>query len=509
MKKYYPKKTKSKLFILSLFTIVFLTVYSCHKAETASAVNNPAAYTIDLNVLKASYTSDTLAGKTQNFATANNPPTKIITSLNVSWALVHYLKRATSRVFEFDMQHDAKSITPVQPVAGQNIRYYSKTSLVFINFNDSTKRRFFMKVTETVSDSGTSVLNNVHYNHIPVNFTGRILYYTTAKKLINGYNYVNGKITNGYMPSSASVSGGKTIQSTDKQTLSEYFCIDWYWGNNQDGWEYLGTDCYLVTQESGGDAGGDGGGGCPVASSPTQGNPTPTDPNPGYVDHEPLNVIGGKLTVMDTGNCDPQAVVQDIKDSLVNQCLIQALNQILLNQNINTTISTLINKIFNTNDKVNITYKESSSFVSTKLGNTVNDGYSLNSAGDTVLNITVSLNSNVLPGASQELIAVTILHEALHGYLDYTRIQGITGDPLAEHYYMSTKYIDLLRNAIQTTFHLNSGAVNALILSEMGDLAKSAPLTFDSIVVSHGLTHNGILDSLTLYENGTKGTPCH
>lgn len=223
----------------------------------------------------------------------------------------------------------------------------------------------------------------------------------------------------------------------------------------------------------------------------------------------PLNVIGGKLTVMDTGNCDPQAVVQDIKDSLVNQCLIQALNQILLNQNINTTISTLINKIFNTNDKVNITYKESSSFVSTKLGNTVNDGYSLNSAGDTVLNITVSLNSNVLPGASQELIAVTILHEALHGYLDYTRIQGITGDPLAEHYYMSTKYIDLLRNAIQTTFHLNSGAVNALILSEMGDLAKSAPLTFDSIVVSHGLIHNGILDSLTLYENGTKGTPCH
>ncbi len=84
--------------------------------------------------------------------------------------------------------------------------------------------------------------------------------------------------------------------------------------------------------------------------------------------------------------------VPDIIDSLKDTCLNKTLHKILLTQNINNTIGNLLNKVFNSNSKVNITYAEDNNLTYPRLANTPAPGsWTLNAAGDTVFNITVYL----------------------------------------------------------------------------------------------------------------------
>lgn len=78
--------------------------------------------------------------------------------------------------------------------------------------------------------------------------------------------------------------------------------------------------------------------------------------------------------------------------------------------NLENRISAWLNKVFNNTTENNITFR-----VSTKLGSKVDGAWNTNNAiGSTQ---TISLNADMLSKASQEYIAATMFHEALHGYL--------------------------------------------------------------------------------------------
>lgn len=81
--------------------------------------------------------------------------------------------------------------------------------------------------------------------------------------------------------------------------------------------------------------------------------------------------------------------------------------------NLNNDLARLLKDTFDTNDKVNITFKAKEGMGSV-------DGIkSFTEYKNGVFNTTIDLNADVLKYATQEYILVTMYHEFIHAYLSY------------------------------------------------------------------------------------------
>jgi len=459
MRKYYPKSLFSKLLPILLFTAVVILVYSCRKNSIAKQDSpSPATgYQIDLMALKADYISDTaVAGKNIMTAGVNGLP-NLIKNMNVKWETLYYLRRTASRVIEFELDKN-KNTVPVSPNAGQYINYHDKTDLVFLQFDNGNKMRFFMKVVETGADTTGGIIQNLHYNHIPNNFTGHILYYTTAKQLLCAYLISNGKTTGIYSPNTITNSG-KTIQSASgKNSLDIFECTSWYWGDDDDGWDYIGTTCVtLVVQDGGGPPSapgdGDGGGGSynpcdPPSTGPLgPGTPNPPDPNAPPVAIDNIGVIGGHPKIMDISACPPDAITPpQVIDSVKNSCLKGMVDSIM-SKNIKGKIDSMIQGVFGGTQKLNLTFTDQIAMqVATDDGEEFGQ-YDKNNP-TVLIGAAIDLNAVTLATSSKEFIAATIMHEALHAYLDS---KGIAiGD--AQHDVMAANYVNSMANDLMAMF---------------------------------------------------------
>jgi len=391
------------------------------------------------------------------------------------------------------MQADSDLIVTRQIKPGDSVFYKNKTAAVFIRLNDGTRLNFFMKVIEDYTQTHKSVIGNLHYRQIPATFTGVVVFYTLDRKFINGFRYNNGRkvaALNGTKGGSSNSklqvnSTGKTVNVAEPEPDPDDCGGETvYWDLDDCTYypDYGAYDC--------GDA-------TPVWVVPD--DPCDTgggDPDPG-VTGDPTPSSGSSST---TPPPTPAII-----DSLTDSCLIKTLNKILLTQNINNTIGNLIDSTFNVSSKVNITYKQDTTLSNTRLANTPAPGSITINNGDTTFNITVSLNEKVLPGASQELTAITMLHEGLHGYFEYYGVAP--GDALSQHLLMATKYVNTLRASLKSVFpNLSDADANSLILYEMADIATTSASAFTTLATSYNLTPTTIVNTGNAYLNHTSGT---
>jgi hypothetical protein len=420
--------SQTKCFAILLFTAMLLIVNSCKKYVNQS---DPGfnGNQIDLSLLKSIYNNDTTNATTS---------VSMIKNRDVKWDRIYFQQRAKSRVMEFDLNNDGHIWT----MSPNPQNYFNKNSFVFLDFNDGTHLDFYMKTIEDHTDkTKKSVLNYVHYNTIPSNFNGAVLFYSLNNKFINGYQYIKGKITGKYLPTkSATINGGNILSVTPK-TTTLYQETDCYYDYTNTGWtdpdtgEYHpvkstgSTDCYTYYYgDLGGDSGGGGdtggvtgdnglggGGGSSNPNTPPSGDcNTPT----GGAVANSIIVTGGHAVVQQVaggGDCPPKAppispidTIQDAIDPKF-QCAKSILAQLPTLRN---DLATLLNKVFNGNTPFIVTFHDGNStdFAS----HPDEDGICRNTANNTW---DIYLNPTVLQNASNEYLIVTMYHEALHAYL--------------------------------------------------------------------------------------------
>lgn len=128
-------------------------------------------------------------------------------------------------------------------------------------------------------------------------------------------------------------------------------------------------------------------------------------------------------------------------------------NDILLGE-IENKVSILIDSIYGNNASVNLKFYDVTDLANTRDAETINE-YSV--TDDTHLGATINLNKNILPNASKEFIAATILHEALHAYI------GVNYYAI-DHEEMAKSYVNTMADILQGMFSSLS-RVHALSLS--------------------------------------------
>ena len=86
--------------------------------------------------------------------------------------------------------------------------------------------------------------------------------------------------------------------------------------------------------------------------------------------------------------------------------------------NLENNIAKILADTFEINEKINVTFKADKSMKDTEDGYTEGKG----SITNKTLDMTISLNANMLGTATKEYILVTMYHEVIHAYLSYQRL---------------------------------------------------------------------------------------
>jgi hypothetical protein len=295
--------------------------------------------------------------------------------------------------------------------------------------------------------------NNTYRQH-DADFGGLVLYFTPKGKYLNGYAYKNGQLIT---PASQAQSAPGKI----KVQLAE-ICTDWYDEILIN--DVIVSSTYLYTTCTGGGDDptypGTSGSDSPVPPNlcnppPPPTTPPPSVPNPPTGPLIPSAVPGGHLTVNNVpgggGGGFPPPTDEDepchelrpeIKNKVKDPCL-KAMVDLTINANVNTQVNSLIQSVFGESKKMNI------NFVDAPLDNRIDGKTNINGGFDVNgnLNIDITLNSNTMPGFSQQYITRVIMHEALHAYLTSTGTLG-----KLQHEDMAKNYVIKMATSLQTMF---------------------------------------------------------
>ena len=175
-----------------------------------------------------------------------------------------------------------------------------------------------------------------------------------------------------------------------------------------------------------------------------------------------------------------------IEDKLTNPCAKALLAQA---PNLNNDIARLMRNTFGTSDKFNITVSNYS-FGNTKTIAETDCRGSI-SGGVHELNCSITLNDDVINGASQEYILSTIYHEVIHAYLNVERqtlesvafkrkypfvkeqYLSIGGDPVRRYIFLEgheefTPFIENLARSVMSLPNTNISMEEAIAMAKSG-----------------------------------------
>lgn len=179
---------------------------------------------------------------------------------------------------------------------------------------------------------------------------------------------------------------------------------------------------------------------------------------------------GGKVSAGKGAGASNITALKDVKNNIQNPCLKNAFDKINNASAASTDIGWILQGVFNIWDETDLTIMESST-----LPDTV-DAQTNSGVGGTYFTTTIKLNSHILPNASQEYIAVTIYHEILHSFLDYTGKRG----ELNQHNII-VNYIDKMKATLQRYFpNLSSNEAEALCWGGLQDTADWKDMVTDN-----------------------------
>jgi len=200
--KNFPLKRKLffKLFFVIFSILSIIIIHSCRKdLKTAESSSEQvlAKNKINLAMLQKNYSKGTAATKLKVNDLSQQTLANIINSLNVDWTSYTISTYPDStQVVEFSMPDDTTLISPAMPAVGDSIKYFTKTSAVFILRADTVNTSFFMKTVEDCTAPGyQSVISYLHYQQIPGSFTGNVYYFTLNRDFLNGWSWQNGSLT--------------------------------------------------------------------------------------------------------------------------------------------------------------------------------------------------------------------------------------------------------------------------------------------------------------------------
>lgn len=335
-----------------------------------------------------------------------------------------------------------------------------------------------------------SIMSNF-YNSKHTNFTGSISTYDLSKKFLwqigfkNGIKQYTKQIATNLPNNLVSIKKSASLDMKRTQGVTTFSCVSFYlvtyWSDGSEDWLYIGgycngSDCQMtgVINKSGGEM--------LIKSFCTVGS-----------------ISGGGSST--TSNI----VTNNIKDP----CL-KALVNSMIGCNLNNKIATILQNVFNTSNKLNLTFQESTTLVD-KNGDPIpaQTTPSFNQFTG-ILNLTSNIRLDQFdPAASTEYKASIIVHEIVHSYI-YTDTSVLNG--LTQHDYMLQNYTDNISNYLKGYFpNLSDDAVHSLSLGGLDKSLVGTP-AFNTVLATYGFTTGSGSDNFAnlkqQFQYGTQGTQC-
>jgi len=233
----FPGRLVASLILL----IIAFVIHSCRKNTTADQQINP-----DVISAKTWY-EKTYPGsqnnRLQNMATAgettNGDFSKII---KPDWNKSLTYTRLGSHVIELPLDTAVKlGFTPEKVAGSYDInKNASKNSFLIIG-DAANYNAYLMTIVADSSylNGNFGKLANLSYRHIDKDFSGSVMYFKPTGGLVNGYQYLNGKIIKTISPQVAAAS--QQVQSKVKANAVAYYECNTYRYQ-----VYLGVSCNVA-----------------------------------------------------------------------------------------------------------------------------------------------------------------------------------------------------------------------------------------------------------------------
>lgn len=200
-----------------------------------------------------------------------------------------------------------------------------------------------------------------------------------------------------------------------------------------------------------------------------------------------------------------------IENQLTTPCLKNTANKVL-DPNLASTYNSLIQDIFNSNDKVNLILTQGSLSTYNAIAGTI---YA--PAQNGILNVNIKIDPSGFEGSSEEWIAAVIYHECFHAIVEYLENGDVSQDD--QHIAMYSNYLNLLASGLQAAYP-NMDLIEAkdLILKGLLNLDGGADpppgywsTSFvDKVLASSGRSSSQVFNTYYTYQIWkTKGTPCN
>ena len=313
----------------------------------------------------------------------------------------------------------------------------------FLVFKEKNKIVSSVNILEAIPSDNSgqidvNILPKVYRNNNAA-FDGTISMSTVFLRYVAEYEYKSGKLEGIRYVLPNAGNAIRVIKNDDIRKLDQRQCIDWYWYYYVDG--ILVSASYAFTTCSGSDC-------------------------------EQTRIIDGQNSLQIKSNCSGGGggssgdllLVRDVKNYLSNPCFSQVFDSMLAN-GWNTAVNGLLKQAFGLTNSYNVIIDDVPDIAppvnsppgAVVTGNT--DPPTTDNQGNT--NIVLHLNRAALANASKEMIAVTIMHEIIHGYLFS---QGM--DDLTQHPTMYSQYVSSIQSSLQSLFP--SSTVNFSELAPAG-----------------------------------------
>ncbi|MET3878086.1 hypothetical protein [Chitinophaga sp. OAE865] len=187
------------------------------------------------------------------------------------------------------------------------------------------------------------------------------------------------------------------------------------------------------------------------------------------------------------------SAVRDISNKLKTPCFSNVFSEVQ-SKTLQNTISKMLNRLFGSTEFLNLEIGEGV----LKQGVEGDTGGSINSGGYKIVQVT--LNTNELKNASKEYIAITILHEVVHGFFKAENKNPLIDD----HNEMGSFYIQYMAEALKELYPTISHD-DAIALS-WGGIQES--YGWSELVRKTPAAAISIADTNKKYKTGISGTNC-
>jgi hypothetical protein len=498
MKQFFSKGLNIRLSIFFIFISIFLVIHSCKKdASHTAGVNGVPSSPDKILVTDAKdyfdkYIAPTGSKAVDQSLSGNNTKTlRQAIEKTAAWA------RAYTQTFDF-----GKSV--IVPVSYAQDLYIHKgnysialSSLTWLFVYADKTNKMHAELVTKIPDA--ACLNSTDSTRA---YTGILYVEDFFGNFIKGYEYLDdGTVQHISAPTKFVKSNGKLQVATVTCTWTDYYTCTSSGGNNYGCTYSNSSEAICVENEGNGPVSGPpsqvyqfigGGGG---SGTGTGGGGTPGNPGCPPVVNESINNDSYTVNSVPCNVPIPPAALYVI-NHLNDLCLRKVLDS-LINNNLNGKIANIINDVFGSSDKVNITFNEKNAPTDTIPAQTIGS-----TSSNGVFNAVITLNLAQVGEGSQEYKAIIMVHEVLHAYMDYNTTYK---SQLEQHQQMAQKYVNDIKAFIQGLYPtLSDPDAYAIILNGMGDIYKGNQTAYNAVLHSFNTSQA----NYEFQRSGLSGTPC-